>query len=133
MRVRWRGLELPSRVMRDEAVSTDSYARFICRFGEMRESCRIILEAVRKAAPGPYRAKQPRRAEGEGFARTEDSRGEALFYVIGDGDDRPYRVKIRSPIFCTMAATPLMLRGNKMADVVSILGSIDVCVGEMDK
>ncbi len=111
----------------------DSYARFVCRFEEMRESCKIILQAVKKAAPGAYRAKAPRRAEGEGFARTEDSRGEALFYVIGDGDDRPYRVKIRSPIFCTMAATPIMLRGNKMADVVSILGSIDVCVGEMDK
>jgi len=53
--------------------------------------------------------------------------------VIGDGDDRPYRVKIRSPVFCTMAATPIMLRGNKMADVVAILGSVDVCVGEMDK
>jgi len=111
----------------------DSYARFACRFGEMRESCKIILQAIDKAPSGPYRAKAPRRAEGEGFARTEDSRGEALFYVIGDGDDRPYRVKIRSPVFCTMAATPLMLRGNKMADVVAILGSVDVCVGEMDK
>jgi NADH-quinone oxidoreductase subunit D len=115
------------------AEAGDSYARFICRFNEMRESCKIIMQALKQAPPGPYRAKPPRRAEGEGFARTEDSRGEALFYVLGDGDDRPYRVKIRSPIFCTMAATPIMLRGNKMADVVSILGSIDVCVGEMDK
>ena len=111
----------------------DSYARFVCRFNEMRESCKILLEALAKTPKGPYRTKAPRRAEGEGFARTEDSRGEALFYVIGDGDDRPYRVKIRSPVFCTMAATPIMLRGNKMADVVSILGSVDVCVGEMDK
>jgi len=111
----------------------DSYARFMCRFNELRESCSIIEQAVKKAPSGAYRAKAPRRAEGEGFARTEDSRGEALFYVIGDGDDRPYRVKIRSPVFCTMAATPIMLRGNKMADVVSILGSVDVCVGEMDK
>src|SRR2546429_8092891 len=82
---------------------------------------------------GPYRVKPPRRAEGEGYAKTEDSRGEALFYVIGDGDDRPYRGKIRSPGFCTMAATPILLRGNKIADVVSILRSVDVCVGEMDK
>src|SRR5437899_8726608 len=82
---------------------------------------------------GPNRVKAPRRAEGEGYAKTEDSRGEALFYVIGDGDDRPYRVKIRSPVFCTMAATPIMLRGNKLADSVAILGSVDVCVGEMDK
>lgn len=112
----------------------DSYARFICRFNEMRESCGIVLDALEKMPKeGAYRTKPPRRAEGDGYARTEDSRGEALFYVCGDGDDRPYRVKIRSPIFCTMAATPLMLRGNKLADLVSILGSIDVCVGEIDK
>jgi NADH-quinone oxidoreductase subunit D len=112
----------------------DSYARFICRFNELRESCQIILQALEKMPKtGPYRVKAPRRAEGEGYAKTEDSRGEALFYVIGDGDDRPYRVKIRSPVFCTMAATPLMLRGNKLADSVAILGSVDVCVGEMDK
>jgi len=112
----------------------DSYARFACRFGEMRESCGIILQALEKIPKtGDFRTKPPRRAEGEGFARTEDSRGEALFYILGDGDDRPYRVKIRSPIFCTMAATPILLRGNKLADVVAILGSIDVCVGEMDK
>jgi NADH-quinone oxidoreductase subunit D len=112
----------------------DSYARFVCRFNELRESCHIVLQALEKMPKtGAYRTKPPRRAEGEGVAHTEDSRGEALFHVIGDGDDRPYRVKIRSPVFCTMAATPLLLRGNKLADVVSILGSVDVCVGEMDK
>src|SRR3989449_380802 len=100
----------------------DSYARFVCRFNELRESCQIILQALEKMPKtGPYRVKAPRRAEGEGYAKTEDSRGEALFYVIGDGDDRPYRVKIRSPVFCTMAATPIMLRGNKLADSVTII------------
>jgi len=112
----------------------DSYARFVCRFNELRESCRILEQAFDKVpSTGAYRVKPPRRAEGEGVAHTEDSRGEALFYVCGDGDDRPYRVKIRSPVFCTMAATPTLLRGNKLADVVAILGSVDVCVGEMDK
>src|SRR5436309_2352000 len=95
----------------------DSYARFVVRFNELRESCNIIRQALEKMPKtGPYRVKPPRRAEGEGYAKTEDSRGEALFYVIGDGDDRPYRVKIRSPVFCTMAATPILLRGNKLAD-----------------
>ncbi|TLZ92625.1 MAG: NADH-quinone oxidoreductase subunit D, partial [Methanobacteriota archaeon] len=78
----------------------DSYARFECRFNELNESCKIILQALEKMPKtGPYRVKPPRRAEGEGYAKTEDSRGEALFFVIGDGDDRPYRVKIRSPVF----------------------------------
>lgn len=111
----------------------DSYGRFAVRFNELRESCKIMLQALGKMPDGPYRIKAPRRAEGEGFARTEDSRGEALFYVIGDGDDRPYRVKIRSPVFSTIHAVPIMLRGEKMADVVAIIGSVDVCVGEMDK
>src|SRR5439155_1440360 len=89
-----------------------------------RRSIEHFLQAmVKMPKSGAYRVKARRRAEGEGYAKTEDSRGEALFYVIGDGDDRPYRVKIRSPVFCTMAATPLMLRGNKLADSVAILGS----------
>ena len=100
---------------------------------EMRESCNIILQALKKIPPGPYRAKPPRRAQGEAFRVTEDSRGEALFYVAADNDDRPYRVKIRSPIFCTLAAAPSMLRGYKVADLVSVMGSIDICVGEIDK
>ena len=111
----------------------DSYARYKVRVEEMKTSCDLILQALRKMPAGPYRAKPPRRCEGEGFRRTEDSRGEALFYVIGDGDDRPYRVKIRSPVFSSIAAAPIMMRGNKVADVVAIMGSIDVCVGEMDK
>ncbi|HYS71719.1 MAG TPA: nickel-dependent hydrogenase large subunit [Thermoplasmata archaeon] len=111
----------------------DSYARYKVRVEEMKTSCDLILEALKKLPAGPYRSKPPRRCEGEGFRRTEDSRGEALFYVIGDGDDRPYRVKIRSPVFSNIAAAPIMMRGNKVADVVAIMGSIDVCVGEMDK
>lgn len=111
----------------------DSYSRYKVRIEEMKLSCDLIEQALEKMPQGPYRSKPPRRAEGEGFRRTEDSRGEALFYVIGDGDDRPYRVKIRSPVFSNIFAAPLMMRGNKLADVVAIMGSIDVCVGEMDK
>jgi len=111
----------------------DSYARYKVRVEEMKTSCDLILQALKKMPAGPYRVKPPRRVEGEGFRRTEDSRGEALFYIIGDGDDRPYRVKIRSPVFSNVAAAPIMMRGNKVADVVAIMGSIDVCVGEMDK
>src|SRR5437899_2120221 len=67
----------------------DSYARFVCRFNELRESCQIILQALEKMPKtGPYRVKAPRRAEGEGYAKTGDSRGEALFYVIGGGRGR---------------------------------------------
>jgi NADH-quinone oxidoreductase subunit D len=115
------------------ATEGDSYARYAVRIEEMRTSCDIIEQALAKLPAGPYRAKPPRRMEGEGFRRTEDARGEALFYVIGDGDDRPYRVKIRSPVFSNVYAAPIMMRGNRVADVLAIMGSIDMCVGEMDK
>jgi len=111
----------------------DSFARYAVRMEEMRTSCDLVLQALKKLPKGPYRMKAPRRAEGEAYRRTEDSRGEALFYVCGDGSDRPYRVKIRSPIFCTMSAVPTIMRGERVADVISIMGSLDVCVGEMDK
>jgi NADH-quinone oxidoreductase subunit D len=112
----------------------DCFARFKCRFDELALSCDIIEQALEKMpTTGPYRVKPPRRAWGEAFRRTEDSRGEALFYVIGDDDDRPYRVKIRSPIFCTLQVLPLMLKDHRIADIVACCGSIDVCVGEIDK
>jgi len=111
----------------------DCYARYKVRMGEMKESCKIIRQALKKLPKGPIRVKAPKRPEGEAFRRTEDSRGEALIYLIADGSDRPYRLKIRSPIFVSLSAAPLMLRGNKVADIVSIMGSIDICVGEIDK
>ncbi|MFQ5920094.1 MAG: NADH-quinone oxidoreductase subunit D [Thermoplasmata archaeon] len=111
----------------------DALARYKVRMGEFFESMRLIEQALDRLPEGPYRLKTPKRAEGEGYARTEDPRGEALIYIIGDGSDRPYRVKIRSPIFVTLSALPMMLRGHRIADVVSVTGSIDVCVGEIDK
>ncbi len=54
-------------------------------------------------------------------------------YVVGDGSDKPYRLKIRSPIFVIISAARALLRDAKIADVVAIIGSVDMCVGEMDK
>jgi NADH-quinone oxidoreductase subunit D len=111
----------------------DNYARYRVRMTEMRESCKMIRQALKDMPSGPFRVKAPRRADGEACRRTEDARGEALMYVVGDGTERPYRLKIRSPIFVSVSTAPVILRGCKIADVVSIMGSIDMCVGEMDK
>lgn len=111
----------------------DSLARYHVRMGEMFESCRIIRQALKKMPDGPVRVKPPIRPKGEAFRRTEDARGEALFYVVGNGGESPYRLKIRSPIFCTMTAIPKLLSGVNVADVLAIMGSIDVCIGETDK
>jgi NADH-quinone oxidoreductase subunit D len=111
----------------------DPYARYGVRLQELFDSMAMIRMALKKMPEGEFRVKSPKRPEGEAFRRTEESRGEALFYVIGDGTEKPYRCKIRSPIFVTMSAIPIMVRGYKFADIVSIVGSIDVCVGEIDK
>lgn len=113
----------------------DTYARFRVRMKEMLESCRIIENAFKKMPKsGSICAKVPRRApETDAVRRTEDSRGEGMMYLIGDGTDKPYRWKIRSPIFVTVSAVPHMVKGYKVADVPSILGSVDMCVGELDK
>lgn len=111
----------------------DVYSRYAVRMGEMRESCRIIRDAFKKIPDGPVRVKAPIRPTGQGFRRTEDSRGEALIYVVGQGGESPYRLKIRSPIFAIMRAVPVMLEGTSVADLLSIMGSVDVCIGDTDK
>lgn len=112
----------------------DCYARYRVRMEEMRESCKIIRQAIQKMPKGKWRTVVPRNApEGTGLGRVEDPRGEGMMYVVGDGTDRPYRLKIRSPIFVTVSAAPKMLIGYKVADVVAIMGSLDMCIGETDR
>ncbi|MDD1768140.1 MAG: NADH-quinone oxidoreductase subunit D [Methanomassiliicoccales archaeon] len=112
----------------------DCYARYRVRMDEMRMSCQIVREALKKMPAGPIRVKAPRNAPKKtAYARVEDPRGEGLMYVIGNGTDKPYRLKVRSPIFVTVSAVPIMLRGYKVADVPSIMGSVDMCLGETDR
>ncbi len=112
----------------------DCYARYRVRMDEMWQSCRIIRQAVQKMPKGKWRILAPRNApEGTGVGRVEDPRGEGVMYVVGDGTDKPYRLKIRSPIFVTVSAAPKMLIGYKVADVVAIMGSLDMCIGETDR
>ncbi len=112
----------------------DCYARYRVRMDEMWESCRIIRQAIQKMPKGKWRVVHPRTAPaGTGIGRVEDPRGEAVMYVVGDGTDRPYRLKIRSPIFVTVSAAPKILVGYKLADVVAIMGGLDMCIGENDR
>ena len=112
----------------------DCYARYRVRMDEMYESCQIMKQALKKMPKGKVRIVAPRNApEGTGLARVEDPRGEGMIYVVGDGSDKPYRVKVRSPIFVTVSAAPKMLIGYKIADVVAIMGGLDMCIGETDR
>jgi NADH-quinone oxidoreductase subunit D len=112
----------------------DCYSRYRVRMDEMYESCKIIRQAVTKMPQGKWRIMAPRNGPvGTGLGRVEDPRGEGVMYVVGDGTDRPYRVKIRSPIFVTVSAAPKILIGYKVADVVAIMGGLDMCIGETDR
>ncbi|MCU0851991.1 MAG: NADH-quinone oxidoreductase subunit D [Thermoplasmata archaeon] len=112
----------------------DCYARYRIRMDEMYQSCRIIRQAIQKMPKGKWRIVAPRNAPaGTGLGRVEDPRGEGMMYIVGNGTDRPYRVKIRSPIFVSVSAAKHMLLGYKVADVVAIMGSFDMCIGETDR
>jgi len=70
---------------------------------------------------------------GDVYVRTESPRGEIGFYIISDGSQTPYRVKARSPAFVNLSVCPEICRGSMIADVVAIVGSIDIVLGEIDR
>lgn len=112
----------------------DCYARYRVRIDEMYESCKLIRQAVTRMPKGKWRVVAPRNAPvGTAVGRVEDPRGEGMMYIVGDGTDKPYRMKVRSPIFVTVSAAPKMLIGYKVADVVAIMGGLDMCIGETDR
>ncbi len=97
---------------------------------------RIIEQCLDRLPEGPVLAKVPRAVrppEGEAYGRVESPRGEFGCYVVSDGGPRPVRVRFRAPSFFNMGALPRMLQGWKIADVVAILGSLDIVLGEIDR
>ena len=114
----------------------DCWDRYYVRVEEMRESIQIIENAMRDMPNGDILAKVRRIArppKGEAFVRTESPRGDLGVFVVSDGSDMPYRVKVRAPSFANLQALQLMLEGAYLADAVLILGSIDIIMGEVDR
>jgi NADH-quinone oxidoreductase subunit D len=139
----------------------DTYARYLCRVREMRESIKIVDQAIRSLPGGPWitdnrkvalppRTELPQSMEavihhfrlvsegfkppvGEVYAFVESPRGELGFYMVSDGSNKPYRVKVRPPSFCNLQALSKMIEGRLMADVVAIIGSIDIILGDVDR
>lgn len=114
----------------------DCYDRYMVRVAEMRQSVRIVAQAVRDLPEGELKAKLPRLfrpARGAAYARTESPKGELGFYVVADGKVEPYRMHIRPPSFINLNALAPLLVGHRVADVVVILGSIDIVMGEVDR
>lgn len=117
----------------------DVYDRFLVRIEEMRQSKRIIeqvLEQLPDAKGGhinPKARQNVRPPVGDAYARIESPKGELGFYLVSDGSTRPYRYKVRAPSFINLTPLADMCRGYKVADIVVILGSIDIVMGEVDR
>jgi NADH-quinone oxidoreductase subunit D len=112
----------------------DSYARFMVRFEEMKQSIRIIRQALEKMPKGPIARKAPLIVpEGEATGRVESSRGELAYMVQGDNSDKPYRVKIMNASFRNLIALPYLLRDVHVADMPIIYGSLDYWPVEADR
>jgi NADH-quinone oxidoreductase subunit D len=115
----------------------DIYDRYIVRLREMEQSCRIIEQALDKLPNGPIMAeKVPKRIkppEGEVYQAVETARGEFGTYIVSQGDVKPYRIKLRVPSFANLSLMVESFKDNLVADVVAILGSIDVVIPEIDR
>ena len=116
--------------------SCDVWARYLVRRQEMAESVRIIEQALEQLPQGEIMAKVPKTLKppaGQIYCRTESPRGELGYYIVSDGTTKPYRYKVRSPAFVNLSALPEMLKGCLVADVVAVLGSVDIVLGEVDR
>jgi NADH:ubiquinone oxidoreductase subunit D len=126
------------RVEFDICVGTngDVYDRFLVRVAEMRQSIRILEQALEMIPDGPVAVGTPvalRPPVGEAYARIESPRGELGFYVVSDGGPAPYRFHIRSPSYINLTPLRDLAIGATVADAIVILGSIDIVVGEVDR
>jgi NADH-quinone oxidoreductase subunit D len=115
--------------------SGDAWARYECRIAEIEESLKILEQAVEQFPEGDFIGKVPRaiRApKGEAYVRVESPRGEIGCYIASDGKKEPYRLKFRRPSFYNLQILPKLLKGENMANLVTILGAIDIVLGEVD-
>ncbi|MGC2034207.1 MAG: NADH-quinone oxidoreductase subunit D [Thermoplasmata archaeon] len=137
------------------ANTADVTGRYVVRLEEMRQSVRIVRQTLDwlDAHPGPVLSDHLPRwlgapyapigregyllkrnyPKGVGFSALEEPHGEASAYVVNEGGEHPYRVKFRSPVFANLAASKKYLIGYHVADIPPIMGSVDVCVGEVDR
>jgi NAD(P)H-quinone oxidoreductase subunit H len=142
------------------ATDGDCFARYMVRIGEMRQSAKIIQQALKGLPGGPYENLEAKRIaegpksqwggfdyqfmskkpsptfkipKGEHYVRVEAPKGELGVYIIGDDSVFPWRWKIRPPGFINLQVLPQLVRGMKVADIMAILGSIDIIMGEVDR
>ncbi|WP_284036670.1 NADH-quinone oxidoreductase subunit D [Neobacillus sp. 114] len=116
--------------------SGDAWARYQCRLAEIEESLKILEQAAEQfPEEGEILAKVPKiikAPKGEAFVRIESPRGEIGCYIYSDGKKEPYRLKFRRPSFYNLQILPKLLKGENIANMIAILGAIDIVLGEVD-
>ncbi len=114
----------------------DTYDRYIVRIQEMRQSVRIIEQAIDGIPEGPIMAKVGKIIKppvGEAYVSIEAPKGELGYFIVSDGSTQPYRLRVRPPSFVNLQALDRMARGSLVADIVAIIGTIDIVLGEVDR
>ncbi len=114
----------------------DTYDRYIVRMEEMRQSVRIIEQGVAHIPDGPIMAKVPKVIKppvGEAYVSIEAPKGELGYFVVSDNSTQPYRVRVRPPSFVNLQALDKMVRGGLVADIIAVIGTIDIVLGEVDR
>ena len=117
-------------------VNGDTYDRYLVRIAEMRQSVRILQQAVEAIPTGPIMARVPKVIKppvGEVYHSIEAPKGELGYFIVSDGSTQPYRVRVRPPSFVNLQALDKMVRGLLVADVVAVIGTLDIVLGEVDR
>jgi len=114
----------------------DSWDRYYVRMTEMRESVKILRQALEQVPKGDVNEAKPKKIRpkaGEVYSRYESARGEVGYYIISDGKPKPVRIKMRSPAFCNLSILSEISEGWMLSDLIAILGSLDIVLGEIDR
>ncbi|MFV2000815.1 MAG: NADH-quinone oxidoreductase subunit D [Acidimicrobiia bacterium] len=114
----------------------DCYDRYVVRLDEIRESTKIIRQAIDMIPPGPLQAKVPRvlkAPKGQVYSRAENPKGEFGYFIVSEGGKMPYRLKIRSTSFSNLTILPWILKGQLIPDLVAVMGSLDFVLGDVDR
>ena len=116
--------------------NADTYDRYMVRMEEMRQSTRIVRQAVEDIPAGPIMGKVPKVIKppvGEAYVSIEAPKGELGYFVVSDGSTQPWRVRVRPPCFVNLQALDRMVKGALIADMVAIIGTLDIVLGEIDR
>ena len=125
-------------VMFDEVLEAagDSFARYMVRIREMKQSVRIIEQLIDTIPEGDFQAKTKaviKLPKGDFYQRVETARGEFGIYIVSEGGTTPYRIKFRSPGFSNLSALDHMARGEKLGDLVAMMGTLDLVIPDIDR